>query len=210
MDMVGRMEDERLTVFGAATSPGFADLLKKHAEPLKLDLALKPEGFGPSDHSSFYGRKIPVLHFFTGVHDDYHRPGDDWEKINVDGMRRIAELVELAVIETANTPQRPPYVSVRGSAQIGRTGYRPYFGSVPDFGSEKPGYALSSVAPGGPADKAGIKGGDRIVKVGEHKITNLDDFDLALRKFRAGQTVPVVVVRDDKEITLNVTLEEPR
>lgn len=210
MDMVGRMVEDRCTVFGSDTSPIWKGLLEKFGAEGKLTLALKPEGLGPSDHDSFYRQKIPVLHFFTGTHSDYHRPGDDWEKINVGGMARLVDVVEKLTIELGNAAERPSYVEVKGSAQVGREGSRPYFGSIPDFSSDKPGYLLGGVAPGGPAEKGGLKAGDRIVQLGRKKIENLDDFDLALRRFSAGDIADVIVMRDDKEVKLKVNLDKPQ
>ncbi len=210
MDMVGRLQDDKLTVFGAGTSGRWESELKRLNESAKFQLTLKPEGLGPSDHQSFYLKKIPVLHFFTGNHPDYHRPSDDWDKLNIDGIQRVVSLVEAIVLETAANPERPDYIEVKGSAQPGRSGTRPYVGTIPDFGSEEPGYAIGGAAPGSPADKAGLKGGDRIVKIGANKIAGLDDFDLALRRFQPGDTVDMVVVRDGKEVTLRVTLAPPK
>jgi S1-C subfamily serine protease len=171
---------------------------------------MKPEGFGPSDQSSFYAKEIPVLHFFTGNHTDYHRPSDDWDKINVPGMNRVADMVEQVVTEVAQAQNRPDYIKVKSSGMGPGDGSRPYFGSIPDFGTDKPGYALAGVGPGSPAEKAGLRGGDRIIKMAGKKIDNLEDFDAALKKLSAGETVEVVVARDDKELTLKVTLDKPR
>src|SRR5262249_38970596 len=160
------------------------EMLKRRGKEAHFEMILKPEGMGPSDHQSFFLKQIPVLHFFTGTHGDYHRPSDDWEKINIPGTARIVDLIERLTVEAASLAEPPNDSAVQGSAQIGeRAGSRPYFGSVPDFGTEKPGYALAGVAPGGPADKGGLKAGDRIVQLGKDKIENLSDFDLALRKF---------------------------
>ena len=211
MDMVGRLKDEKLTVFGSGTSPVWEGLLTRLGKEGSFSMSLKPEGMGPSDHQSFFMKQIPVLHFFTGTHGDYHRPSDDWEKINIPGTERIVELLEKLILDVARLPERPSYVAVQGTADIGdRSGSRPYFGSVPDFGVEKPGYALAGVAPGGPADKAGLKSGDRIVQFGTHKIENLSDFDLALRSFSPGDAVEVAVMRGDERLTLKVVLDKPR
>ncbi len=210
MDMVGRLRDGRLTVFGSGTSSRWKPLLEQLGPEYGLQLTLKPSGFGPSDHSSFYGKKIPVLHFFTGTHADYHRPTDDWDKINYEGIRQIVDLIEEVVVRTAEEPKRPDYVAVKTRAQINRSGSRPYFGSIPDFAGGGEGYAISGVAPGSPAEKAGLKGGDQIVKLGRHEIGGLEDFDYALRQFKAGETVEVVVLRDGKRLTLKVTLDTPR
>src|SRR4029077_2273576 len=174
------------------------ELLKRLGKEARFEISLKPEGMGPSDHQSFFLKQIPVLHFFTGTHGDYHRPTDDWDKINIPGTERVVELIEKLAVEVAALPERPKYVAVQGTAQIGeRAGSRPYFGSVPDFGTDKPGYALSGVVPGGPAEKGGIKAGDRIVQLGMHKVENLSDFDNALRRFMPGETVEVTVVRGE-------------
>lgn len=210
MDMVGRLKGEKLIIYGTGTAPIWKGLVEKTGKEQNFNMVFKPEGFGPSDHSSFYGAKIPVLHFFTDMHPDYHRPGDDWQKINVPGMRRVCDMVEAIATEVVNAPERPKYIGIAGSAIIGRDSARPYFGSVPDFGVDKPGYAIQSVTPMGPAEKGGVKGGDRIIRLGMNKIDNLDDFDAALRKFKGGDVVDVTVMRGNDEVTLKVTLGAPR
>jgi hypothetical protein len=211
MDMVGRMKENKLTVFGVGTAPRWKGLLNEFGKD-RFKLTLKPEGFGPSDQSSFYAKKIPVLHFFTDTHSDYHRPSDDWEKINFEGMSNVVDLFEKIVIATAEKKERPKYLEVKQRARVGRqrTGSRPYFGVIPSFGSDAKGCAISGTSAGGPARKGGLKGGDVIVKLGTNKIENLEDFDLALRKFKAGQTVEVTVMRKGKPVKLKVKLGQPR
>lgn len=211
MDMVGRQVDDRLIVFGTGTSPVWEPMMKRLGEAGKFKLSFKPEGFGPSDHSSFYAKQIPVLHFFTGTHPDYHRPGDDFEKINLRGMNRIVDLVEQAVIDVANAPKRPAYVQVAGMASLFRDKSRPYFGSIPDYSREEPGsLRLSGVAPQSPAAKAGLQAGDRIVQFGANKVENIDDYDLALRKCEPGEVVDVIIIRGTQRMTLKVILGKPR
>jgi hypothetical protein len=210
LDMVGRLKDDKLTVYGTGTSDRWTKLLKKFAPPHQLHLVLKPEGFGPSDQSSFYGKKIPVLHFFTGTHPDYHRPTDKWQKINIGGMDRIVDLIEEVVADTDEEPSLPSYIEIKDRARVERQGSRPYFGSIPDFASEAKGYAISGVSPGSPADKGGLKGGDVLIEFAGRKITGLDDFDLALRRVNAGDEVPITVLRGGKEAKLKVTLGVPR
>lgn len=208
LDMVGRLADEKLIVYGTGTAKeldGWIDTLgSKFGFKVKKD----PSGFGPSDHSSFYAKKIPVLHFFTGTHGDYHRPSDDAEKINIGGMRRVAEMLTEIVLLTDALPARLEYVEVKGSAMIvgGGDADRPYFGSIPDFGSTAEGYAISGAAEGSPAAKGGLKGGDVIIGLGESKIGSLEDFDSALRKFKNGDKIKVKVLREGKEVVLEVTL----
>jgi hypothetical protein len=210
LDMVGRLRDAKLTVFGIATSKHWKELVDRATREHHLHLIPKPEGFGPSDHSSFYAKRIPVLFFFTGSHSDYHRPTDVWQKINIPGEDEVIDVVEDVITQIADAPERPGYVEVKEQGSISRGGSRPYFGSIPDFSSEGEGYSISGVAPGSPADRAGVKGGDRLIQLGDRKISGLDDFDLALRKFAPGDEVPVVVLRAGKRVNLKVILGKPR
>lgn len=210
MDMIGRMEENKLVVFGTGTSSRWDALVDRLAKQDHIEVSKKPEGFGPSDHATFYGKEIPVLHLFTGTHSDYHRPSDDWEKINAPDMKRIIDFLEAIVLDTAREPERPDYIKIAGTASIDRAGSRPYFGSIPDFGKEAEGYALQGVSPDSPAEKAGLKGGDVIIQIGTHRVGGLDDFDLALRNYKPGEQVDVVILRDGQKKTLHVTLSTPR
>jgi len=211
MDMVGRLTDDKLIVYGTGTAPEFGPLLDLVNDAYKFKITRQPEGFGPSDHSSFYAKKIPVFHFFTGTHKDYHRPSDDTDKLNIAGMRRVGSMVADIAEHLAVAPKPPTYVEVKsGPARIGGGGDRPYFGSIPDFSQEKPGYALMGVTKGGPAEKGGLKSGDIIVKLGDAKIGNLEDFDIALRKYKAGDKVTVTATRDDKDTKFEIVLDPPR
>ncbi|MGD9723437.1 MAG: M20/M25/M40 family metallo-hydrolase [Pirellulales bacterium] len=210
LDMVGRLKDEKLIVHGTGTATEFDALVDRFGKDAGFHLTKQASGFGPSDHSSFYGAKVPVLFFFTGSHKDYHRPSDDFDKLNVSGMRRIADLVVQVATTLAEAESRPTYQEVKGASPIGGGGDRPYFGSIPDFAQDQPGYALSGVSKGGPADKAGLKTGDIIVQLGESKVGNLEDFDNALRKHKSGDKVPVTVKRGQESVTVEVTLDPPR
>lgn len=211
MDMVGRLNDNKLILQGCNTASEFDAMVDRLNESLDFQITRKPGGFGPSDHSSFYAKQVPVIHFFTGTHGDYHRPSDDVEKLNLDGMRRITQLVAGMAVEIAEAPQRPTYQrSTAGMPRGGGDSSRPYFGSVPDFSQDLPGYALMSVSEGGPAEKAGLKGGDIIIRLGDSKIGGLEDFDSALRKFKAGDKVKVAILRNKQEQVVEVTLDEPR
>ena len=125
-------------------------------------------------------------------------------------MARVADLMEAIIADTIEQPERPEFVETKTPAGPNRGGTRPYVGTIPEFGNEEPGYAISGVTSGGPGEKGGLKGGDRIVKIGPHPVTNLDDFDAALRKFAAGDAVDFLVIRDKKEMTFKVTLDPPR
>lgn len=213
MDMVGRLKDDKLIIQGVDTATEFGPLIDGLNEKYQFKLTKQPGGFGPSDHSSFYGEKVPVMHFFTDLHSDYHRPSDDFDKINVPGMRRIAEMVVESAVNLAKAEGRPQYISVARSRDrdaAPKDGDRPYFGSVPDFSQTAEGYAISAVTEDGPAAKGGLKGGDAIIQLGDSKVGNLEDFDNALRKHKAGEKVKVVVRRSGQDVTLEVELGEPR
>ena len=209
LDMVGRLRDDKLTVMGTGTAKQFDVLLEELCGEHGFELTKKPGGFGPSDQASFYAKKIPVMHFITGFHTDVHRPSDDFEKLNVPGMRRVARLVEEVTVTLANAEDRPEYVFT-GNQRTRPTGNRPYLGTVPDFAAEGAGYVLSGVVQGGPAEQAGIRGGDSIVRLADSKIGGLEDIDSALRKHKAGDRVQVVVLRDKQQMTFEVTLGKPQ
>lgn len=209
MDMVGRLEENKLIIYGTGAAIEFDALVDEINEKYGFDITKRPTGFGPSDHATFYGKQIPALHFFTGTHPDYHRPTDDAEKINVQGLDRVTEMVTDFAITLANADERPRYQATQRSSQP-RSGDRPYFGSIPDFAEDVEGYAISGVAKDSPAAKGGLQGGDVIIRFGESKISNLEDFDSALRKYKAGDKVKVAVLRDGQHVDLEVTLDPPR
>jgi S1-C subfamily serine protease len=151
-----------------------------------------------------------VLHLFTGSHSDYHRPTDTADKLNYDGMARITHLVAEIVRELATAAERPQYIEVASKQFAGGGGDRPYFGSIPDFGRPGKGYAISGATKDSPAARGGLKGGDVIVRLGASAVTGLEDFDSALRKHKAGDKVPVVVLRDGVEVPLEVVLDPPK
>jgi len=210
MDMVGRLVDDKLIVYGTDTASEWNKLLDRLDTEHPFKLTRHPEGYGPSDHTSFYAKRIPVLFFFTGTHRDYHRPTDTFDKINVDGMRRITDLVVDAVVAIAQMDHRPTYQDVGAPPEFAKSGNRPYFGSIPDFSQEQPGYVLMGVSKGGPAERAGIKALDIIVGLNDQPIGNLEDFDTALRKFKSGDRVTVLVKRGGEDLKFEVTLEPPK
>ncbi len=209
LDMVGRLRDNRLTVFGARSGDRLSDLITASAASLALEIRQSDE-VGRSDHMSFYNKKVPVLHFSTGVHADYHRPSDTWEKLNIEGMARISDLTLLTFMNTANArepvnfvslPSRPP--SERGEER-GAIGV--YLGTMPDYGADAPGVRLAAVANDSPAARAGLREGDVIVKLAGTKIQNIDDLTGALSSRKPGDEVEIVVLRMNKPLTLKATL----
>lgn len=212
LDMVGRLQDNKLIIYGTGTAKEFDPLLDDLNKRYEFKITRKPGGFGPSDHASFYAKQIPVLHLFTGTHADYHRPSDDADKLNIDGMRRIVDLTTDIVAHVADTDARPTYVENKKQESITDTSdgasERPYFGSIPDFASEAEGVALSGVAPEGPAAKAGLKGGDVIIGFGESKISGIEDFQSALMKYKPGDKVKVKFTRGQETLESEVILRK--
>ena len=151
-----------------------------------------------------------MLHIFTGSHSDYHRPTDTADKINYDGMVRITQFVASVVRELATAPLRPEYIEVASKQFAGGGGDRPYFGSIPDFGKPGNGYAITGATKDSPAALGGLLAGDVIVRLGKSAVNGLEDFDSALRKYKAGETVVVVVVRSGVEVALPVVLGPPK
>ncbi len=213
MDMVGRLQDEKLIVYGTSTATEFDALVDRMGTQHGFKITKKPGGFGPSDHSSFYAAQVPVLFFFTGSHKDYHRPSDDFEKLNIVGMRRVADVVIEIAQSLAEAPEHVRTISKqRGEPRrsaAAATGDATS-GSIPDFSQDQPGYALSGATKDSPADRAGLRSGDIIIQLADSKIGNLEDFDSALRKHKAGEKVPVVVKRGAEQLRLEVTLDPPR
>ena len=156
-------------------------------------------------------KKIPVLFFFSGLHSDYHKPSDTWEKIEPDQAARVVNLVADVALRLDQAPQRPGFVAVAEdhSARGGSGGgYGPYFGSIPDFGQVETGVRFSDVRPGSPAEKAGLKAGDVLIEFRGQPIKNLYDFTDALHRSKAGDVVDVTVLRDGKPLKVQAKLEQ--
>jgi len=204
MDMIGRMKDSTVVIGGAGTSSIWKELIRTRAEELDLTPKFDDAGYGASDHQSFYLKDIPVLFFFTGSHEDYHRPSDDWDKINSEGEARIVSLVREVIEELANRPLRPDFVKVE-QGQPTRGGFAVILGTIPDYAAtDVVGMKLSGVRKGGPADKGGLKGGDIIIKFGEKEVKSIYDYMYALQEAKAGEPVVIIVNRDGEEVSLEV------
>jgi hypothetical protein len=210
LDMVGRLQENRLVIQGADTAKEFLPLVEQFNKELGLKITHKKGGFGPSDHSSFYSKNVPVMHFFTDTHKDYHRPTDDADKLNIPGMRRIGALVTDVAVSVASETARPTYVQVKSTTKSRGDRKFPSFGSIPDYAYEGKGYRLMGVREGTPADKAGLKQGDILVKFDKYNIGNVEDFFNALQEFKPGDVVKATILRDGKEVVVDVTLGEPR
>ncbi len=206
LDMVGRLRENRLTVMGSGTAKQFGPLLDQLNAAHGFELMKVAGGVGPSDQMPFFTHQIPVLHFFTGMHSDYHRPSDTADKLNIAGMQRIARWVAELIETLANTPEVPEYVAVSGGFRLPLGGDRPFLGTVPDFERQETGCAIAGVVPGGPAAKAGLQAGDVIIQFDQDPITSLADLEAALRKHKPGQKVSLLVRRKQEKLSLEVTL----
>jgi hypothetical protein len=220
MDMIGRVRDGKVYIGGSATGTDLRAMLDRITPKysLKIDYS-DSSGYGASDHTSFTAGRVPVLFFFSGLHTDYHKPSDTWEKIDAPGAAKLLDLVAEITGDLRESSARPQYVRVvpppaaHGdggvgpvSGSSGSSGYGPYFGSVPDFGEGITGVKFSDVREGSPAAKAGLKAGDVMVEWDSKPIQNLYDFTYALRGKKPGDEVKVKVMRDGKPLEVNVLL----
>jgi len=213
LDSVGRMKDHKLYAAGTGSSPIFKELISKADEKLSLQIEETEGGFGPSDHFTFYGHNVPVLFFFTGAHEDYHKITDDWDRINVEGIASIVKLSVHALSELVFTDKPVPFTRAAPdtAGPPGGEGYGAgrgaYFGIVPDFGGEaNKGAKISGTSEGSPAEKAGLKTGDVIVSFAGKTITGLYDLSFVLKEKKPGDEVEVVVVRGSETITFKAQL----
>jgi hypothetical protein len=215
MDMIGRIKHEKVFIGGTGTGATFKDLLDGEKSKFPFQIEYSASGYAASDHTSFVGKKIPVLFFFSGLHSDYHKPSDTWDKINAPDAARLLDFIDDVALKIDSADQRVAFVTVKEEQPSGHagsggggSGYGPYFGSVPDFGQEENGVKFSDVRPGSPAAKAGFKAGDVLVQFGDKPIHNLYDFTDALRRSKVGDVVNVQVLREGKPVSAPVTLEQ--
>jgi Tol biopolymer transport system component len=206
-DMVGRLHDNKLTLQGVGSSPLWTKLIEKRNVAAGFNLTLQEDPYLPTDTTALYPKGIPVLAFFTGSHEDYHRPTDKADTLNYAGAERVARFAQAMVMELESAA-RPAYAEVaRRDSGGGRESLRAYLGTIPDYASDVQGVKLSGVRAGGPADKAGLKGGDVIVEFGGTKVANIYDYTYAMDAVKIGQSVTLVVLRHNERLTLTVTPE---
>ena len=209
LDMVGRLKAGKLMVMGTGTAVEFPALLENANRAAGFELKTSGDGYGPSDHSSFYKRQVPVLMLFTGAHADYHRPTDTWDKIDEPGLWRVTRFAA-ALVESLDARPRPHYLKAKADSAAGRIGggggYGAYLGTIPDFSQTEGGVLLSGVRQGSPAEQAGFMLGDVIVKFDDVRIDNLYDYAYALRSRKPGQPVRLTVERKGSRMQVDVTL----
>ncbi|MBE0646115.1 MAG: M28 family peptidase [Bacteroidetes bacterium] len=207
LDMIGRLIDStrQLNVQGIATSPIWKAIVEKENDTEKFNLALIDDGQGSSDHSSFYTKGIPVLFFFTGLHTDYHRPSDDADKIDYAGEEKVTRYVA-EIISDADAADEIPFTKVVKNEEQQVARFNVYVGTIPDYSANEHGFRINGTSPGSPADKAGLKEGDIITRFGDTEVRNIYDYMTALSRHKPGEEVPVVVLRGEDHVTLNVAL----
>ena len=208
-DMVGRLRENKLMLQGVGSSTSWRRAIEKRNVAAGFNLVLQEDPYLPTDVTAFYPRGIPVVSFFTGGHEDYHRPTDTAEKVNYEGLERITKFARTLVLDTANAAQRPDYVKVASSDKStgSRENLRAYLGTIPDYATEVQGVKLSGVRGGSPAEKAGLKGGDIIVEFGGQKIANIYDYTYALDAVKIGQPIQIIVLRGGQRVTLQAVPE---
>ena len=211
MDMIGRIKDDKVYIGGVGTGSSFKSMLEQAQKDAPFKIEYSAGGYASSDHTSFVSKKIPVLFFFSGLHSDYHKPSDTWDKINAPSAARLLDLVGSLTVQLASASDAPAFQVVAEDKPIsggGGGGYGPYFGSIPDFGQTENGVKFSDVKPNSPAAKAGFKAGDVLVQFGDKPIKNLYDFTDALRRSKVGDVVEVKVLRDGQPVSASVKLEQ--
>jgi hypothetical protein len=210
LDMVGRLRNGRLMALGAETATELPALLDSLNQSAGFQLTASGDGYGASDHQSFYLVKRPVIHFFTDLHEDYHRPGDDTEKLNVAGMARIARFAADLAGAIGDRGTSLTLVDKPRPTPVAGGGYGTWLGTIPDMTGGGPGVRLSGVTPGSPGETAGIREGDVLVRIGAHEVPDLQAMTNALRAHKPGDTVAVVVRRGARLDTLRTVLGRRR
>lgn len=237
LDMVGRLRKDELTMYGTGTARQFSEMVDRLGEAHELKVRRRPSGYGPSDHASFYERGVPVLHLFTGFHPEYHRPDDDFETLNVPGMAKLARYTADIVAEIAAAEERPqPSASGDVSetlaqlAPIERAGVQPadagrpanvsrplsgippkaYLGVVIDRTYNEKGYAIARVISGGPAERAGLRAGDVVLRFGPRDVEKPMDLIEEISRSRAGAPTSLTIRRGSLEFDATVILAEVR
>ncbi len=205
MDMIGRLDPQTKTllVHGTGTSPVWETLVRGF-ETENIKIKTDSSGVGPSDHTSFYLKNLPVLHFFTGSHSDYHKPSDDYEKINYKGEAEVLKLIA-KIIESPQTQDKLAFLTTKTKQTGTRSAFKVTMGVMPSYSSSAVGLQVDGVTEGKPAQKAGIKAGDIITQLGEYEIKDVYGYMDALGKFEKGQTVQAKVKRGEELLTLSIT-----
>jgi Tol biopolymer transport system component len=214
LDMVGRMRGNRLSVLGSDSAPEWAALASAACAEARVECALGGDGYGPSDQTPFYAAGVPVLHFFTGAHSEYHKPSDVAGLINAAGAAQVARIVERVAHEVADRQERLTYRKVEAPAPQGDVrSFGASLGTIPDYAGPpdgQRGMLLADVRPGGAAAVAGMRRDDILNRLGKHEIGGVEDLMFVLNSVKPGETVKAVVLRGGSEVTLEATFQEGR
>jgi Zn-dependent M28 family amino/carboxypeptidase len=205
MDMVGRLNDSThmLTVGGYGTSPQWATVVNTQDKKLPFGIKIDSSGSGPSDHTSFYRKDIPVLFFFTGQHKDYHRPTDDAERINYTGELQVINYIETIIDKLNKQNQKLSFLKTR-ETQVSTSSFKVTMGIMPDYTYPGEGVRADGVTEGRPASKAGLKTGDVIIQLGPHKVTSVENYMQALNQFNKGEKTKVKFKRGNQTMEADV------
>ena len=202
MDMVGRLRpDNTLSISGTGTAPVWNQVLNTANKDFKL--VLQESGVGPSDHTSFYLQDIPVLHFFTGQHEDYHKPSDDTEKLNYDGMKKITDFIFNVISDLDGTKKLDFRKTKNESEEVPR--FKVALGVVPDYLFDGKGMRIDGVSEDKPAQKAGLQKGDIVVQLGDSIVVDMMSYMRALSSFEEGNATKVIVDRNGKKIEATIS-----
>ncbi len=202
LDMVGRMKDNKLAINGVGTSPVWNEALEKAVPPI-ITINTTESGVGPSDHTSFYLKDIPVLHFFTGQHEDYHKPSDDIEKINYQGIATVVDII-VSIIKELDDDGELAFTKTKDETSD-TPRFKVTLGVMPDYMFDGKGMRIDGVTEGKPASNAGIKAGDIVIKMGGVEVIDMMSYMKGLSKFEKGDKTKVTINRDGKEKTFKVT-----
>lgn len=211
MDMVGHLEGNALTVYGTGTSSVWPGLLDRLNREKPFNIKSIADGYGPSDQSVFYAKDLPVLFFFTGTHDEYHKPSDTWDKIHYEGEEAVVRFVRSIALSVDTEAKRPDFTRVAaspGMATGDTRGYSVTLGIVPDFAEGIEGMKIGGIKPKGPAELAGLKAGDVIVRMAGKKVMNIYDYMGVLSELKAGDIVEIVAQRDGSDVIVKATMQK--
>jgi membrane-associated protease RseP (regulator of RpoE activity) len=204
--MVGRMQDNKLTVQAVGSSPGWRPLIERANVAAGFDLVLQDDPYQPTDVASFNQVSVPSLAFFTGTHIDYHKPSDTADKINYEDLDRVVDFAAALASRVGDQPEALAFAKVQQLQDSGggRAGVRIFTGTIPDYATDVKGLLLGGVIGGGPAEQAGLQKGDVIVQIGEQTIANIYDYTYALEALKVNVAVKLVYMRgtERKETTL--------
>jgi hypothetical protein len=205
LDMVGRLspDTKALHVSGSGTSPVWEPLLQKLSND-NVKIKTDSSGTGPSDHTSFYLKNIPVLHFFTGSHSDYHKPSDDWDKVNFEGEAEVLKVI-VKVIEDLDASPKLAFLPTKSKAMSTRSSFKVTMGIMPSYTADEEGLKIDGVSEGKAAQKAGLAAGDVIIQMGDIVVKDIQNYMDALGKYEKGQTIPVKFKRKGEVMAVNVT-----